>query len=183
MNVGDEKGVILDQALANAKPERILELGTYCGYSALRMAIAAPAAHIFSIEFSPANAAVARRILNHAGVGERVTIVVGTLGDGGKTIDSLGRMHGFTARSVDLAFIDHDKKAYLADLQRILANHWLRKNAVVIADNVLTPGAPDYRAYMASNEGKLWRTVEHKAHVEYQSQIADLVLVSEYLGE
>jgi catechol O-methyltransferase len=36
---------------------------------------------------------------------------------------------------------------------------------------------------MQTNEGTLWRTVEHETHVEYQSVIKDLVLVSEYLGE
>lgn len=35
---------------------------------------------------------------------------------------------------------------------------------------------------MAENEGTGWRTAEHEAHVEYQSVIKDLVLVSEYLA-
>src|SRR5687767_11332981 len=38
INVGDEKGKILDDAVRLAKPKHILELGTYCGYSSLRMA-------------------------------------------------------------------------------------------------------------------------------------------------
>ena len=120
INVGDEKGRILDAAMAKAQPARVLELGTYCGYSALRMAVAAPSAQIVSIEFNAANAEIARRILDHAGVGGRVTIVVGTLGDGGKTIDALRTAHGFGAGSVDLVFIDHAKEAYLPDLRRIL---------------------------------------------------------------
>jgi len=63
INVGDEKGRILDAAVADARPLRVLELGTYCGYSALRMAIAAPSAKIFSIEFSAANAEIAREYM------------------------------------------------------------------------------------------------------------------------
>src|SRR5262245_10269754 len=63
INVGDEKGRILDAAIARANPARVLELGTYCGYSALRMAAAAPSARIFSIEFNADNAGIARRIL------------------------------------------------------------------------------------------------------------------------
>ena len=181
INVGDEKGRILDAAMAKARPARVLELGTYCGYSALRMAIAAPFAQIVSIEFNAANAEIARRILDHAGVGTRVTIVVGTLGDGGKTIDALRTAHGFGAGSVDLVFIDHAKEAYLPDLRRILEQNWLRPGALVVADNIKFPGAPEYRAYMTENEGKRWRTIEHETHVEYQSVIKDLVLVSEYL--
>jgi catechol O-methyltransferase len=182
INVGDEKGRILDAAVKEAGPRRVLELGTYCGYSSLRMAIAAPAAQIFSIEFNPDNAEIARGILDHAGVGDRVTVVVGSLGDGGKTASALRQAQGFRPDSLDLVFIDHDKTAYLPDLQRILQERWLRPAAIVVADNVRVPGAPEYRAYMRQNEGKLWRTVEHETHVEYQSVIKDLVLVSTYLG-
>ena len=181
MNVGDEKGLILDAAIARAKPGCVLELGTYCGYSALRMAVAAPSAHITSVEFSESNAEIARRILDHAGVSGRVTIVVGSLGDGGKTVDALRESQGFGAGSVDFVFIDHDKNVYLADLQLIVRQGWLRNGALAVADNMKFPGAPEYRAYMAENEGKLWRTVEHEAHVEYQTVLKDLVLVSEYL--
>jgi catechol O-methyltransferase len=183
INVGDEKGLILDAAVASARPARVLELGTYCGYSALRMAVAAPSAQITSIEFNAANAGIARRIFDHAGVGGRITVVVGTLGDGGKTIEALRKTLGFGAGSIDLVFIDHDKAAYLPDLQRILEQGWLRPGAVVVADNVKFPGAPEYRAYMKENEGKCWRTIEYETHVEYQSLIKDLVLVSEYLAE
>ena len=36
INVGDEKGRILDAAMAKARPARVLELGTYCGYRRLK---------------------------------------------------------------------------------------------------------------------------------------------------
>lgn len=43
INVGDEKGLILDAAVRRADPDVALELGTYCGYGALRIARAARA--------------------------------------------------------------------------------------------------------------------------------------------
>jgi catechol O-methyltransferase len=90
--------------------------------------------------------------------------------------------HGFDEGSVEFAFIDHDKDAYLPDLQRILERRWLKAGSIVVGDNIKFPGAPDYRAFMAEQEGLTWRTVEHETHVEYQSLLKDLLLESEYLG-
>jgi catechol O-methyltransferase len=183
INVGDEKGEILDRALRRASPKLILELGAYCGYSALRMARIAPeGARICSVEFVSANADIARRILDHAGVGDKVSIVVGTLGDGGATIERLRTEHGFGEGSVDFVFIDHDKSAYLPDLERIVAEGWLHPGSIVVADNIRFPGAPDYRAHMKEQEGRRWRSVEHETHAEYQTLIKDVVLESEYVG-
>jgi catechol O-methyltransferase len=183
MNVGDEKGEILDAAIRRAQPRRLLELGTYCGYSALRTTrVMPPGAHLYSVEFSPENAEIARRLLAHAGADERVTVVVGTLGDGGATVTALEEEHGFGAGSLDFAFLDHDKAAYLPDLERIVSRGWLHAGSVVVADNVKVPGAPAYRAHMREHEGRDWRTTEHETHVEYQTLVRDLVLESEYLG-
>jgi catechol O-methyltransferase len=184
INVGDEKGEILDRAVRRASPQLLLELGTYCGYSALRMVRVMPAgARLCSIEFSEANAAIARRIWHHAGIGDQLAVVVGTLGDGGSTIDRLRAEHGFDERLVDFVFLDHDKDAYLPDLERLLEEHWLHPGSIVVADNVRFPGAPEYRAHLKAQQDGSWRTIEHDTHVEYQSLIKDLVLESEYLGE
>lgn len=183
INVGDEKGALLDAAIARAKPMRLLELGTYCGYSALRTARAMPAdAHLYSIEFNADNAAIAQSLLEHAGVADRVTILHGTLGDDGKTAAKLRDAHGFERGSLDFVFLDHAKEAYLTDLELILREGWLRKGAVLVADNVKVPGAPEYHAFMKANEGKLFTTREHSTHVEYQKLIKDIVLESDFLG-
>lgn len=182
INVGDEKGKLLDAAVWRARPKLALELGTYCGYGALRIAAAAPGASVYSVELSGANADNARRIWAHAGVTDRVTCVVGTIGDGGRTLDLLENEHGFSAGTLDFVFLDHDKDAYLTDLQSIVDRGWLHPGTIVVADNVKIPGAPRYRASMREQQGKTWQTVEHKTHGEYGSIIPDLVLESTYLG-
>ncbi len=182
INVGDEKGKLLDAAVRRANPKRALELGTYCGYGALLIAAAAPTAEVYSVELAEANAINARRIWEHAGVSDRITCVVGTVGDGGRTLNVLETEHGFGAGTVDLLFLDHDKNAYLTDLQSIMARGWLSSGAIVVADNIRVPGAPKYRAYMRDQQGREWQTVEHKTHGEYGSVVPDLVLESEYLG-
>jgi catechol O-methyltransferase len=184
INVGDEKGEILDRAVEGTRPRRILELGTYCGYSALRMSRVMPEdALLVSIEFSAANAEIARRIWDQAGVGGRLQVIVGTLGDGGRTLGALEAQHGFAAGSLDFVFIDHDKTAYVPDLERLLDRGWLHPGSVVVADNVKLPGAPEYRDLMRAEQGRTWRTVEHETHAEYQSLFKDLVFESQYLGQ
>ncbi|MEC3917729.1 O-methyltransferase [Nocardia sp. CDC160] len=183
VNVGDEKGLILDAALRKAAPGLLLELGGYCGYSAIRTArLLGADARLVSVEMNPENAEIARTLLAHAGLADRVSVVVGTIGDGGDTVKRLIEEHGFGPGAVDFVFLDHDKSAYLPDLKTILEAGWLHPGSVVVADNVGIPGAPDYRRYMRESEGTSWRTVEHHTHTEYQSLLKDLVLESEYLG-
>jgi catechol O-methyltransferase len=181
IDVGDEKGELLDAAVRRANPGLALELGTYCGYSSLRIARAAPSAKVFSVEFSAANADVARRIWAHAGIDNRVTCVVGTIGDGGRTLDALTE-HGFAADKLDFLFIDHDKDAYRPDLQSILDRGWLHRGSIVVADNIGFPGSPKFREFMNQQQDKLFDTVEHKTHAEYQTLMPDVVLESELLG-
>ena len=181
--VGDEKGLILDAVVRRVQPKLALELGTYCGYSAIRTArLLPPGSRLVSVEFSAANAEIARTLIAHAGLADRVTVVVGTLGDGGTTIRTLTNEHGFAPGEVDFVFIDHIKDAYLSDLRLMLSADWLHQGSIVLADNIKFPGVPDYRKYMRTTEGSAWRTTWHRTHVEYQSMVSDLMLESEFLG-
>lgn len=182
INIGDEKGELLDAAVRRANPELALELGTYCGYGALRIAAAAPNARVYSVELAEANAVNARQIWDHAGLSDRVHCVVGTIGDGGTTLDALESDHGFGPGAIDLVFLDHDKNAYLTDLQSILDRGWLHRGTVVVADNIKIPGAPKYRAYMKREQGRTWNTTEHRTHGEYGAVFPDMVLESDFLG-
>lgn len=180
INVGDEKGALLDGAIERAKARRVMELGAYVGYSALRIARKlGPGGKLTSVEFNPANADITRRILTHAGVQDRVDVVVGSLGDGGATLDRLRQQ--IKPGELDLVFVDHAKEVYLSDLHLILDAGWLHPGSVVVADNVRFPGAPDYHAYMTAEEGKRWRTRTHETHAEYQTLIKDIVLESTLL--
>jgi catechol O-methyltransferase len=177
INVGDEKGALLDAAVKRANTRLALELGTYCGYGALRIARAAPTARVFSVEWAQANAEIARRIWAHAGMADRITCVVGMIGDDGRTLQTL-EDHGFDVGTLDLLFLDHAKNAYLPDLQSITERGWLHPGSIIVADNVRIPGAPKYREYMRQQQGKGFDTVEHNTHGEYQTVVRDLVLES-----
>lgn len=180
MNVGDEKGELLDDVVERTAPKRAVELGAFCGYSGLRIARKLPVGGtLLSIEMNPANAAFATRVWEHAGVADRITAVVGTIDDG-RTLDLLTKEYGIEPGSLDFLFIDHEHSCYLPDLLAIRDAGLLHEGSVVMADNVKVPGAPKYLAYMREQEAKDWTTVEHKAHLEYQSYIPDLVLESTY---
>ncbi|WP_317495445.1 O-methyltransferase [Haloechinothrix sp. LS1_15] len=184
INIGDEKGEILDAAVQRAKPRLLLEVGAYCGYSALRMARTMPEeAVLVSVELSAANAAIARRVWQHAGVGHRVHALVGSLGDGGQTLARLESEYGFTAGALDFVFLDHGVDDYVPDLERMINKAWLRPGSVVVADNIRLPGAPEYRRYLREREGSAWRTVEHATHLEYQTLLKDVMTESVYLGD
>ncbi|XP_040261199.1 catechol O-methyltransferase A-like isoform X1 [Bufo bufo] len=69
MNVGDKKGEILDTVVLETRPRYVLELGTYCGYSTLRIArLLPPGARLITIEMNPHYAQVAREIFQYAGL-------------------------------------------------------------------------------------------------------------------
>ena len=182
INVGDKKGLILDNVIQKTHPKRVMELGAYVGYSALRIASMLPqGGQLYSIEFSGANAKIARQIIAHAGASDRITVIEGYLGDGGKTMSVLRDQYKFSPNCLDVLFLDHAKDAYLPDLQSILNEKWLHPGSVVVADNVKFPGAPEYKAYMEQEEGKKFKTISHDTHAEYQSVIADIVLESTFI--
>jgi catechol O-methyltransferase len=140
-----------------------------------------PGGKIFTVEMSEHNFVVAKAMIEYAGMSDRIEVIHGTLADaGGKTLQYLKSQVPTTG--FDFVFVDHWKEAYLSDLIRLLDARLLQPNAVVVADNVITPGAPVYRAWMQEVEGKLFTSKEHWSLLEYQSFIKDMVLVSTFTG-
>jgi len=182
MNVGDVKGKILEEVLDRHQPRVVLELGTYVGYSSLKMIQRLPKeSRIYSLEISPKIAEIARAMIEYAGMDDRINVVDGCLQDP-KTSDYLERHIGFTQGSVDFAFFDHAREVYVPDLKVILESGWFHKGSVVFADNVLYPGAPEYKKFMAEQEGSLFNTTMTETFLEYQSKVKDIVFESVYLG-
>ena len=78
MNLGEEKGEIVQRFLKKYNPKTILELGGYCGFSALLMAFNSNAI-IHTIQPNEQYAAIAHKIHQHAGLSERIKIHLGVL--------------------------------------------------------------------------------------------------------
>ena len=82
-------------------------------------------------------------------------------------------------QTADFVFLDHVEHLYKQDLEYLQSQGFLRKGTVVVADNVLYPGAPDYRKYVASS--KMFKTQEHATLVQYSKTMKDIVTVTECL--
>mmetsp|Transcript_3284 Transcript_3284/g.5866 ORF Transcript_3284/g.5866 Transcript_3284/m.5866 type:complete len:671 (-) Transcript_3284:243-2255(-) len=176
MHVGDVKGSILDEQVLACTPRAILELGTYCGYSAVRMARLLRAnGCICTVDIEQKQAA--QRLMMHAGMEDRIHMFQGTLADCmPRIVGRLGRA------SIDLVFIDHDKKAYLDDLLRIEQADLLHPGSIVVADNVGIFNVNDYLQHVRDPKGPYESSVNHQAHLEYEPEHPDSIEVSVYRG-
>ena len=170
MNVGDEKGPLLEEIVRSAGPAaRILELGSFVGYSAILMARhLADGGCVTSIDVKQASSRVSREMAELAGVADRTQFITGKSSE---RIDEL-------SAPFDVVFLDHWKSLYRSDTEKILERRLLRPNAVVIADNV-GPffGENDYVAWMQNHPD--FDSEYKEARVEYQN-IEDGVLVSRW---
>ena len=137
-SIGATKGKILDSAVATAKPRRIVEVGSFLGYSAVRMAQKLPAdGTLACVEGNPEFARTAEGVVARAGLSDRVRFFVGLASD---EIPGVAKALG----RADLVFLDHCKECYAPDLERMEAAGLVAKGTLVVADNVVFPGAPGY---------------------------------------
>lgn len=182
MNLGDEKGQIVDNTVKKYSPKTILEMGTYCGYSSCRLVKLLPEdGFMISLEISEDNAKIARQVHKKAGIDHRITVLVGDAKSSIPKVQDLLATKGF--KSIDLVFIDHDKKAYLHDLLVTEQHNLLHKGSVVVADNVVVFAIKDYLDHV--RDKKYYSSSElFMSRLEYvtdkDKQIEDGVEVSIY---
>lgn len=175
MNVGNAKGQIMDEVIHEYSPSLVLELGAYCGYSAVRMArLLPPGARLLTMEKNPDYAAITQQMLNFAGVQEKVTILIGASQD---LIPQLKKKH--EVDTLDLVFLDHWKDRYLPDTILLEECGLLRKGTVLLADNVIVPGTPDFLAYVRGSSS--FECAHYSSYLEY-TKVADGLEKAVYKG-
>jgi catechol O-methyltransferase len=82
--------------------------------------------------------------------------------------------------SVKIFFIDHDKSLYVTDAKRILESGTLHDSSLLIADNVLFPGTPDYLEFL-EKEPSLTPTL-NKVPIEQLPILDDAISIATYSG-
>lgn len=129
MVVGPLEGAFLKMVAGLARAERVLEIGTFTGYSALCFAEALPPdGRVVTCEIDPEAAAVARRAFARSPHGGKIELRLGP------ALDTLRDLAG----PFDLIFIDADKANYVDYYRRAL--DLLAPEGVILIDNVLWSG-------------------------------------------
>jgi predicted O-methyltransferase YrrM len=136
MLTGPVEGRFLELLVFASGAERVLEIGTYSGYSVLSMARGLPpGGHIDTCEIEERHAEVARRYVATSPYADRITIHVGP------ARETIARLDG----PFDLAFVDADKTGYDAYYEAVLPK--LAPRGLIVFDNMLADGrvvdAPD----------------------------------------
>jgi caffeoyl-CoA O-methyltransferase len=130
MMVGPLEGPFLGWLVWLSQARRILEIGTFTGYSSISMALNLPeGGHITSLDVNDETTAVARRYAEEAGVADKIDYRVVS-----SAIDELERLDG----PFDLVFIDADKESYVDYYENVLPK--LSDRGFIVADNVLWSG-------------------------------------------
>jgi caffeoyl-CoA O-methyltransferase len=129
MLTGTIEGRFLEFLVFVSGARRVLELGTYSGYSSISMAAGLPAeGRIDTCEVDERHAEVARRYIEEAGLADRITVHLGP------ALESVERLPG----PFDLVFIDADKENYVNYYEAVLPK--LAERGIIAADNTLWSG-------------------------------------------
>jgi caffeoyl-CoA O-methyltransferase len=161
MLTGTIEGRFLELLVAATGARRVLELGTYSGYSAISMAAALPpGGHIDTCEVGEEHAAVARRYIAEAGYEDRITIHMGP------ALETLGRLEG----DFDFVFIDADKVNYVAYYEALLPR--LSERGLIAVDNTLWSG----RVVEPDEDESTRAIVQFNDHVAADPRVVAVVL-------
>lgn len=131
MQIAPEQGAFMTLLARAIGARRIVEIGTFTGYSALCLARGLPDdGHLLCCDVSDEWTAIARRYWERAGVADRIELRIGP------AVDTLRALPA--ERALDLAFIDADKPSYGIYFDELRTR--MRPGGLVLVDNVLWQG-------------------------------------------
>lgn len=161
MMVGRIEGQFLARIVRLSGAKRILEFGTFTGYSSISMASELPPdGRIITCDVDPDATSIARRYMDESGFGDRIEI---RLGPALETIETL-------EGPFDIVFIDADKPNYKAYYEAALP--LLAENGLLIADNVLWSG----RVVEEDGEESTLAIKDFNEHVASDERVVSVML-------
>jgi caffeoyl-CoA O-methyltransferase len=162
MLTGRIEGRFLQFVVFATGARRVLELGTYSGYSAISMAATLPeGGRIDTCEVDETHAEVAHRYIEEAGLSDRITVHLGP------ALDTIERLEG----EFDFVFIDADKENYVNYYEAVLPR--LSERGLIAADNTLWSG----RVIDESDESEGTRAIRaFNEHVREDRRVVSVML-------
>ena len=128
---GHIQGKLLEMLVRMLRPKRILEIGTFTGYSALSMAAGLEeGAIIDTCEVDDELEMIAADFFERSGLGNKIRQHIGSALEIAPT---LGEQY-------DLVFIDGDKREYTAYYEMLFEHNLVHRNSFILADNILWYG-------------------------------------------
>jgi len=135
MQIAPEQGQFMALLVKIMGATRLIEIGTYTGYSTLVCALALSDGKIIAIDSDRASTEIAHDFWQQAKVDHLIDL---RIGDAQDTLQSLLRENSLKG-AIDFVFIDADKVNY--SIYYELSLELLRKNGIILFDNVLWGGA------------------------------------------
>lgn len=169
-SIGPIKGKIVSDIVRMYEPTTILEIGTLHGYSAILMGDLLPDdGKVITIEIDKNLADIARKNIDKSGLSKKIEVICG---------NALEILPTLAAYEFDLVFLDAIKSEYLQYLRILEAKNVIKKNAVVIADNVklYENEMTDYLKYVRASGMYNSRTT--KTTLEFNKNVEDALEVS-----
>ena len=128
---GHIQGKLLEMLVRMLRPKRILEIGTFTGYSALSMAAGLEeGAFIDTCEVDDELEMIAADFFERSGLGDKIRQHIGSALE---IAPKLGEKY-------DLVFIDGDKREYTAYYEMLFEHNLVHSNSFILADNILWYG-------------------------------------------
>ena len=163
---GQVQGRVLAMLSKMIRPARILELGTFTGYSALCMAEGlSPNGKLLTIEHNDELESTIRRNLSLSPLGEKIDLVIGDAID---ILHQLVLQNGSQAENsmFDLVFIDADKRQYCEYLDMVYP--LVKTGGWILADNVLWDGHIIDPAYDKDKQTQGLKAFNEKVKDDYR---------------
>ena len=128
---GHVQGKLLEMIVRMLRPRRILEIGTFTGYSALCMAAGLDEdARIDTCEIDDELEELIRSFFDRSEYGDKIRLHIGSFFDIAPALDEC----------YDLVFIDGDKREYSAYYDTLMDRGMLHSGSIIMADNILWYG-------------------------------------------
>jgi catechol O-methyltransferase len=169
-SIGPIKGKILSDIIKKYKPAVILEIGTLHAYSAILMADLLPYdGKLITIEIDKDLVNTSRKNIDKAGLSSKVEVICGN------ALEVIPTLCGY---KFDLIFLDAIKSEYLHYLKLIEENNLMKKDSVIVADNVLLyeNEMKHYLEYVR-NSGK-YRSQTTETTLEFNKNVKDALEIS-----